>query len=105
LENIHLLALCYTLDIKQFGIDPVLYKIVSDIKILEKQVIFIESLNTFVKGTLISLVYDNLDGAMLLGMNESLRANYYCRICNIHKEDAQKLCTADNLLRTFESFN
>jgi len=106
LENIHLLALCYTLDIKQFGIDPVLYKIVSDIKILEKQGIFIESLNTFVKGTLISLVYDNLGGAMLLGMNESFRANYYCRICNIHKEDAQKLCTADdNLLRTFESFN
>jgi len=76
------------------------------IKILEKRGIFIESLNTFVKGTLISLVYDNLGGAMLLGMNESFRANYYCRICNIHKKDAQKLCTADdNLLRTFESFN
>lgn len=105
LENIHLVALCYTLDIKQFGINPVLYKIVNDIKILEKEGVFIESLNTYIKGTLISLVYDNLGGAMLLGMNESFHANYYCRICKIHKEDAQKLCIVDdNLLRTFESF-
>lgn len=42
---------------------------------------------------------------MLLGMNESFNANYYCRICTIHKEDAQKTYTADdNLLRTSESF-
>lgn len=36
LENIHLLALCYNLDIKQFGLNPVLHKIVNNIKILEK---------------------------------------------------------------------
>lgn len=46
-----------------------------------------------------------MGGNILLGMNESFNANYYCRICTIHKENAQKMCTADdNLLRTFESF-
>lgn len=55
LENIHLLALCYNLDIKQFGLNPVLHKIVNDIKILEKEGIFIESLNITMKDTLVSL--------------------------------------------------
>lgn len=105
LENIYLLALCYNLDIKQFGLNPVLHKIVNDIKILEKEGIFIESLNTSVKSTLVSLAFDNLGGNMLFGMNESFNANYYCRICTIHKKDAQKACTVDNnLLRTFNSF-
>lgn len=105
LENIHLLALCYNADIKQFGLNPVLEKIVNDIKILEKEGIFIESLNTSLKGTLVSLAFDNLGGNILFGMNESFNANYYCRICTIRKEDAQKVCTVDdNLLRTFESF-
>jgi len=72
---------------------------------LEKEGIFIESLNTSLKGTLVSLAFDNLGGNMLFGMNESFNANYYCRICTIRKEDAQKACTVDDsLLRTFESF-
>ncbi|XP_070519717.1 uncharacterized protein [Cardiocondyla obscurior] len=105
LENIHLLALCYNLDIKEYGLNPVLHKIVNDIKILEQEGIFIESLNTAIKGTLVSLVFDNLGGNTLLGMNESFNANYYCRICTINKQDAQKACTDDNnLLRTFDSF-
>lgn len=105
MENIHLLALCYNLDIKQFGLNPVLHKIVNDIKILEKEGVFIESLNTYIKGTLVSLAFDNLGGNMLFGMNESFNTHYYCRICTIRKEDAQQACTADdNLLRTFKSF-
>ncbi|KYM93673.1 hypothetical protein ALC62_15723 [Cyphomyrmex costatus] len=70
LENILLLALYYTANIKQFGLHPVLQKIINNIKILKTEGIFIESLNISIKGTLVSLVFDNLGGAMLLGMNE-----------------------------------
>lgn len=76
MKNIHLLALCYNLDIKQFGLNPVLDKIVNDIKILEKEGIFIEFLNISMKGTLVSLAFDNLGGNMLFGMNESFKGRF-----------------------------
>ncbi|XP_074107789.1 uncharacterized protein LOC141533032 [Cotesia typhae] len=105
LNHIHLLALCYNYDIKQFGISPVLDVIVKDIKILESKGIYVDSLNSIVKGTLVSLSCDNLGCATLLGMNESFSSNYYCRICTILKTDAQKTCEAnDKILRTSESF-
>jgi len=106
LQNIFLVALCYTIDIKEFGLNPVLEVIVNDIKILENQGIFIESFNTYIKGTLVSIACDNLAGTMLLGMNESFNSHYYCKICTMHKEQAQNACVADpNLLRTTDSFH
>lgn len=105
LQNIFLAALCYNVNIKKFGINPVLDVIVHDIKVLERQGIFIEFLNTYLKGTLTSISCDNLGGAMLLGMNESFSSHYYCKICTMSKEQAQKACVADStLLRTTESF-
>lgn len=105
LKNIFLVALCYNANIKEFGINPVLEVIVKNIKILETQGIFIESLNIYLKGTLISTSCDNLAGAMLLGMNKSFNSHYYCKICTMSKEKAQKACIADlSLLRTTESF-
>lgn len=93
-------ALCYNANIKQFGINPVLEVIVNDIKILENQGIFIESLNTYLKGTLISTSCDNLAAAMLLGMNESFNSHYYYKICTMNKEEAQKACIANSSLIT-----
>lgn len=105
LQNIFLVALCYNANIKEFGLNPVLEVIVNEIKVLEKQGVFIESLNTDIKGTLVSLSCDNLAGAMLLGMNESFNS-YYCKICTMYKLDAQKACVADSsLLRTADSFH
>ncbi|XP_057333574.1 uncharacterized protein LOC130672830 [Microplitis mediator] len=105
LNNIHLLALCYNLDIKEFGINSILDVIMNDIKILETKGIFIESLNSVVKGTLVSLSFDNLGGAMLLGMNESFSSTNYCRICLLPKTEAQCTYDVENYkLRTSESF-
>lgn len=90
LQNIFLVALSYNINIKEFGLNPVLEVIINDIKILEEQEIFIESLNTYMKGTLISLSCDNLAGAILLGMNESFNSHHYYKICTMHKEHVQK---------------
>lgn len=36
----------------------------------------------------------------------NLSTHYFCKICTIHKKDAQKTCVADsNLLRTTDSFS
>ncbi|EFN63362.1 hypothetical protein EAG_10580, partial [Camponotus floridanus] len=98
LQNIFLIALSYNINIKEFSLNPVLEVIVNDIKILEEQGIFIESLNTYGKGTLISLSCDNLAGAMLLGINEFFNSHHYCKICTMHKEHAQKAYVADSSL-------
>lgn len=105
LNNIHLLALCYNLDIKEFGINSILDVILNDIKILETKGIFIESLNSVEKSTLVSLSFDNLGGAMLLGMNESFSSTNYCRICLLSKTEAHCTYDVENYkLRTSESF-
>lgn len=106
LENIHILALCYNLDIKEFGIDPVLEVIVDDLRKLETEGIFVDAINTHFKGTLSALSFDNLGGAMLLGMNESFQAHFYCRICTIDKISADTASEAnDSLWRTSASFS
>ncbi|XP_074107762.1 uncharacterized protein LOC141533012 [Cotesia typhae] len=104
LNHIHLLALCYNYDIKQFGISPVLDVIVKDIKILESKGIYVDSLNSIVKGTLVSLSCDNLGCATLLGINESFSSNYYCRICTILKTDAQKTISENYSIDVMHDF-
>lgn len=105
LNNIHLLALCYNYDIKEFGITPVLDVILKDVKSLESDGIFIQSSDSIVKGTLVSLSCDNLGGAALLGMHESFSSTYYCRTCTMTKTEAHTACEAnDELLRTTASF-
>lgn len=106
LENIHVLALCYNVDIKEFGINPVLEVIVQDIKKLESDGIFVEGMNSHFTGTLSALSFDNLGGAFLLGMNQSFQANFHCRICTMNKIEARTACKADDsLLRTSERVN
>lgn len=105
LENIHLVALCHKSDIKKFGINPVLEVIVQDLKILETDGIYVENLNLFIKGALVSLTYDNLGGASCLGMFESFNSTYYCRICTMTKTQARKASLADDsLLRSADFF-
>lgn len=100
-----MLALCYTEDIKQFGINSVLEVIVKDLKILETEGFYIEGIKYPIKGTLAVLSHDNLGGSVLYGMVESFRANFFCRICVMPKEETKVTCKQDNtLLRTPENF-
>jgi len=64
LNNIHLLALCYSEDIKNFGINSILEVIVKDLKILETEGFHIEGVEYPIKGTLAISSHDNLGGAV-----------------------------------------
>lgn len=105
LNNIHLLALCYSEDIKNFGINSVLEVIVKDLRILETEGFYIEVIEYPIKGTLAILSHDNLGGSMLYGMVESFQANFFCRLCLMNKDSTKVHCKQDDtLLRTPESF-
>lgn len=100
-QNIHLLALYYSADVKSFGINKVLDKIVSDIKQLEAVGIYEESLQKFIRGSVVAISHDNLGGNQIFGLVESFSSRYFCRICLAEKNTTQSMCEQnDTLLRT-----
>lgn len=97
--------MCYNKDITNFGINSILEVIVKDLKILETESFFVEGVEYPIKGTLAILSYDNLGGVMLYGMVQSFQANFFCRICLMHKNVTKVSCKQEDvLLRTHESF-
>lgn len=87
LSQIHLLALFYSEDAKKYGYHSIVKHILPDFKILESAGIAIGE--TRFRGTLCSIVHDNLGGNSLLGFTESFNSNYFCRICFISKSETQ----------------
>lgn len=106
LKHIHLLALAHSIDIKNFGMKPILDVIVSELKVLENEGIYCEGLKKFIKGTLVSLSHDNLGSGPITGTVEGFNANNYCRICLMEKSECQTACEEKiEYLRTASSFS
>lgn len=70
----------------------------SDLKILEEVGVYIEPLDCL-KGTVYSVVADNLAAHGLAGFNESFRSMYFCRFCLATQTDMQ---TSDAVTGCFE---
>lgn len=62
-------------------------------KFIEEFWIDNDSIN--LKGTLVNLSFDNLGANQSLGFVEGFNANYYCRICELSKEECQKTYKED----------
>lgn len=78
--------------------------IVEDIKLLVEIGILVE--NKYIRGTLVGLCHDNLGGNTALGFVESFRANYYCRVCTMHRDQTQKATREiSKLLRSNSEYN
>ena len=89
LDNIQLVLLCRENDFNYFGHKQIFEKLLADLKDIEESGIFIQN-NTF-KGTIISILGDNLGSHILGGFTSNFStANYVCRYC---------LCTRQNLYR------
>lgn len=76
LNNIFLLSLFYQIDIKnnELSYNDILKPIVRDIGILEKG---IDINNRTIKGSLVSICYDNLGANYLLGFSKSFSASFF----------------------------
>lgn len=105
LQNIHLVALFYSSDVKLFGINSVLDVVVKDLKTLETIGISNNGPQNYIKGALVALSHDNLGANQIFGMVESFSAYYYCRICLADKTQCQELCyQEDKYLRTDDGY-
>lgn len=59
----------------------------------------------FFLGTIVNITFDNLGGNSCLGYAESFSANFYCRMCEMNKDECRKATTDDcQLYRTKEKY-
>lgn len=76
LSSIYLAALCKSEDLRKFGYDDVLDPLLKDLVILEKRGVFITQLNECIKGTVNSVIAENLGAHGLAGFVESFSGEY-----------------------------
>lgn len=63
----------------------------ADLKTLEEVGVYIETFGDCLKGTVHSVVADNLAAHGLAGFNESFRSTYFCRFCLATQTEMQNL--------------
>lgn len=105
LVNIHLCALFHTQDIKRYGFNSIIERLVNDLKVLEIEGVENPLTGNFVRGTIVQVTGDNLGLHSLFGFLESFGARYCCRFCLLEKDRFQSVFCEDNpevVLRTTE---
>lgn len=103
-NNMFLVALCETSNLKapDNTFDEIAELIVNDLQQLEN--VGIEVDGKTIKGSLVRLVSDNLGANGAVGLVESFNS-YFCRICEVSKEESQKLVVErQEIMRTKESY-
>lgn len=81
LSSIYLAVLCKANDVKKYGYSRVLEPLLNDLKNLEENGVFVPSLGKTVKGTVFSVIADNLGAHSLAGFVESFSGSHICRFC------------------------
>jgi hypothetical protein len=103
LNNIFLVALWYTEDVKKYGYRQILGPVVKDLKQLESdEGMCIEG--DVVHGVLILVSADNLGAHSLFGFLESFSAKKFSRLCKVVKGESAYL-EKDLVMRTPASYN
>ncbi|XP_070410625.1 uncharacterized protein [Nothobranchius furzeri] len=89
LTSIYLGVLCKSNDVKTYGYKKILEPLLHDLLTLEEHGVYVSKLGTFVKGTVHSVIADNLGAHALAGFIESFSGHYICRFCTAQKEEIQ----------------
>lgn len=107
LHVIQLAALCKVADIQTFGYEKALGPLLRDLRTLEQDGIFIESIGKVVQGTVMCVVCDNLAAHELAGFSKSFRAEHFCRFCTATQVKLQthEVASGEFSLRTKDSHN
>lgn len=108
-SNVHLLALCYSLDIKKYGFDPILEKFVCEMNKLSRhgfQGNFPVIGQCTVFASLCQVTCDNLALNGIFGFIESFACDYFCTLCYATQEQIQQYFSEDLFeMRTKSSYN
>ncbi|XP_049333152.1 uncharacterized protein LOC125804583 isoform X1 [Astyanax mexicanus] len=89
LSSIYLAALIKSNDLKYYGYEKVLEPLIKDLTVLEQYGIFVTKLGRTVKGTVQSVVADNLGAHSIAGFVENFSGSYVCRFCTAEKSEFQ----------------
>lgn len=89
LNSIFLAILCKAEDVKRFGYSAVLEPLLKDLVVLEEEGLYVPSLGRRVKGTVFSVIADNLGAHSMGGFVESFSSSYVCRFCLGEKSQFQ----------------
>ncbi|XP_049450794.1 uncharacterized protein LOC125900072 [Epinephelus fuscoguttatus] len=90
LSSIYLAVLCKTVHIKQYGYSTVFEPLIRDLQHLENIGVFVQSLGSNVKGTVVFVSADNLSAHSLSGYQESFNVEKFCRFCLANRIDIQE---------------
>lgn len=107
LSSIYLAVLCKTVHIKEYGYSKVLEPLIRDLELLEREGVFVQSLGSNLKGTVLYVSADNLGAHSLSGFQESFNVDKFCRFCLANRVDIQKYDVRSGIfsLRTPELFD
>ena len=97
--NVHLLALCYSEDLKRYGFDPILNKFVDEVRLLQHEGIVVHLPNigmSTIYASLCQVTCDNLALNSMLGFVESFSCDYFCTLCYATQESIQTTFRAEN---------
>ena len=81
LSSIYLSVLCKADDIKELGSSQVLDPLLRYLKRLEEDGLFVPCLGKIIKGTVFSVIADNLGADSVGGFIESFCGSHICRFC------------------------
>jgi hypothetical protein len=107
LNNIHIVAAFNSLDRGIYGFEKILAPIVADLKLLEQGVNLklTDGSTLFKRGTVVSIVGDNLGINQICGFVESFSATHFCRFCMADKTKCGSACIGDScLVRSVEQY-
>lgn len=107
LSNVFLAMLFNSSDAKMYGYDPIFSQFVEDMKKLETHGLRVETeaFNGEVRAGIFQVVGDNLGIHSLFGFAEGFTANYPCRKCKAHRNEARTMTMEQrDLLRTPENY-
>lgn len=103
-DQIQLVLLCTENNLKNFGFDKILQRTISDIQIIEKFGITVDSVTFY--GSLFCVLGDNLGSHQIGGFMESFsNSEYFCRFCLTTQNDFQNNKRKPGILRTPENYN
>lgn len=91
LSSIYLAVLCKADDVKKFWYPRILEPLLSDLKSFEEDGLFVPCLGKIVKGTVFSVIADNLGAHSVGGFVESFSGSYVCRLCVGERSQFQEL--------------
>lgn len=98
LHIIQLAALCKVPDVERFGYDKTLDPLLGEIFTLEKDGVFIDSIDQVVKGSAMYVLSDNLAAHAFAGFMKSFRVKYFCRFSTAMIDQIQSHEVADREL-------